>query len=681
MTIKTGFILLIGIAAAAQNLPNANYELLPYIGTGSRGDGQPAAQTLLDGAFGVAEDPSGDVYISESNAGVIRRVRPNGIIERFAGTGILGNTGSGRPALETNLTHPTVLAIDRDGGLLFYEAQYCRIRKVLQDGTVGDVAGTGRCGGAFSLNDRDRVALDTDIFDVGGIAVDPQGRVLFTETSKHIVRRVDFDGFVRTVVGVGISGSSGDGDLATGATLNSPVGLTYDTSGNLYIADSVNCRIRKVDTAGYISIAAGSTTCAPTGSGFTGTARTPLDRVGAIAFDPAGNALYIGMPRVYRVVRVDFNANRTAPFLGNGQVGVGEPVTSLNFPLNEPTGIVVSPRWDVVVASDTSSLVYQAHGLVAQRFAGMWPQIDSSSQASTAQLKRPGGILLQGGNAMLFTDIGSGLLLRRSDPDAIAIVAGMPYPAGHSTGDNGPATQATLAWPYRVVQRSTGELYISTQTSIRVVDLQGNLRAARNSVSNPTGMVFDRLGRLVYSETGKHQVVALDLSTNRVSVIAGTTNTPGFSGDGGAATSARLDTPLDLAYDASGNLLILDSGNHRVRKITSDGKIQTVVGNGLPLAYRDITGILATKTGLGELQGLATDSGGNIYISETVRVSKIAPDGKIAVITGFLGEADDGTRSYLDRPLAGAGGLAVDSSGRVYISLMQEGRIIVAVPR
>ncbi len=678
---KTGLIFLIGVAATAQNLPNPNYELRSYIGTGSRGDGQPAVETLLDGAYGAAEDAAGNVYISESNAGVIRKVRPNGIIERFAGTGILGNTGSGRPALETDLTHPTVLAIDRDGGLLFYEAQYCRIRKVLTDGTVGDVAGTGRCGGGFSFNDRDRTAFDTDISNVGGIAVDPQGRVVFTETTKHIVRRVDSDGFVRTIAGTGVAGSTGDGDFATAATLNSPVGLAFDPPGNLYIADGVNCRVRKVDTAGYISIGAGATTCAPAGSGFTGTARTPLDRVGAIAFDGANNVLYAGMPRVYRVARIDFNANRTAPFLGNGKVGVGDPVTPLGFPLNDPSGILVSSRYGVLVAADSSSQVYQVQNARSQRFAGMWIQIDSSSTASAAQLKRPGGILLQDGNKMLFTDIGAGLVLRRSDPDAIAMIAGMPYPTGYVTGDNGPATQATLAWPNRVVQRGTGELYISTTTAIRAVDLQGNIRTARNAVSNPTGMVFDPQGRLLYCETDKHQVVALDLGTNRVAVIAGTTNTPGFSGDGGAATAARLNTPLDLAYDSAGNLLILDSGNHRVRKITPDGKIQTVVGNGLPLAYRDITGILATKTGLGQLQGLATDAKGNIYISETVRVNKIAPDGKVTVVTGFLGEDDNGYRSYMDRPLAGAGALAVDSDGRIYISLMQEGRIIVAVPR
>ena len=681
MTTRLNLVFLAALAAAAQNLPNPNYQVRSYIGTGSRGDGQPATSTLLDGAFGVAEDSAGNVYISESNAGVIRRVRPDGVMERFAGTGTLGNTGSGLPALQTELTRPTVLATDADGGLLFYEAQYCRIRKVLPDGTVGDVAGTGRCGTfAFSASNRDRTALDTDIANVGGIAVDPQKRVVFTETGKHIVRRIDSDGFVRTIVGTGNAGSTGDGLLATAATLNSPVGVAFDGAGNLYIADGTNCRIRKVDPSGYISIGAGSTTCAPTGSGFTGAGKTPLDKVGALAYDPITNSLYIGLPKVYRVVRVDFTAQRTSPFLGNGKLGVGDPTSPLAFPLNDPSGILASSRAGIVVAADSSSQVYQVQNGVSQRLAGMWPQLDASSSASTAQLRRPGGLLITPDGSMLLTDIGAGLLLRRSDPDAIAAVAGMAFPTGYVTGDNGPALQATMAQPYRVVQRSSGEIYISTSTSIRYVGIQGNIHTLRNSLSNPTGMVLDSQGRLIYSETDKHQVVMLDFNTNKTAVIAGTSGVAGFGGDGGLATSARLNSPGDLAYDSAGNLLILDAGNHRIRKVTTDGNIQTIAGNGLPLAYRDITGLLATKTGLGLLQGMAIDSQDNLYISESVRVSKIAKDGRVTVITGFLGEDDDGNDSYLDRPLAGAGGLAVDSAGRVYISMMQEGRVVVAEP-
>ena len=139
--------LLLAAVGNAQTV-RESYTVRPLIGTGSRGDGGPAAKALLDGPYGLAEDGEGNVYISESNAGVIRRVRPDGVIERFAGTGRIANGAAEMPALETDLLHPTVLTVDLDGGLLFADPEACRIRKVLTDGTIRNLIGTGRCGGS-----------------------------------------------------------------------------------------------------------------------------------------------------------------------------------------------------------------------------------------------------------------------------------------------------------------------------------------------------------------------------------------------------------------------------------------------------------------------------------------------------------------------------------------------------
>jgi len=681
MRTQKSLLFLAALTAAAQNLPNPHYELRPHIGAESRGEGRRAIEAVLHGAFGIAEDAAGNIYIAESNAGIIRRVKTDGTIERFAGSGMLGNTGSGRPALETDLTRPTVLAMDADGALLFYEAQYCRIRRVQTDGNVGDVAGTGRCGSSgFQSGNRDRKALDTDITGVGGMAVDEQGRVVFTETAKHVVRRVDSDGFVRTIAGTGVAGSTGNGALATAATLNSPVGLTFDGAGNLYIADGANCQVRKIDTAGNISLAAGGPSCAPTESTFTGAGSVRLSQVGPLAYDAATNSLYVGMPKVYRIVRVDFTTTRTSQFLGNGKLGVSEPAAPLAFPLNDPSGILASHRAGIVVAVDSASQVYRVQNGVLQNLAGMWPRLDADAAASTVQLRCPAGLLPAADGTMLFTDSGAGLLLRKSEPGSIEAVAGMAWPTGYATGDNGPALKATLAQPSRVVQKGSGEIYISTATGIRVVDTQGVMRTARGSLSNPTGMVLDSEGRLLYSETGKNQVLRLDLSTNKTTLIAGT-GIAGFSGDGAAATAAKLNSPGDLAFDSAGNLLIVDMGNHRIRRVTPDGNIETIAGNGLPLAYRDITGLAATRTGLGTLQAMAIDADDNIYISESVRVNRISKDGRVSVVTGFLAEDDEGSRHYLDGPLAGVGGLAVDSAGRIYISVAPQGKVYVAEPR
>jgi sugar lactone lactonase YvrE len=212
-----------------------------------------------------------------------------------------------------------------------------------------------------------------------------------------------------------------------------------------------------------------------------------------------------------------------------------------------------------------------------------------------------------------------------------------------------------------------------------MINAQGVIRTVRNSLDNPAGLVFDAQDRLVYSEAGRNRIVRLDLSANSTTVIAGTGDA-GFSGDGGLATAAKLNWPGDLAFDSQGNLLIADRGNRRVRRITSDGKIQTIIGSGLPFSYGDISGQQALDTGFGSLDGLAVDANDNVYLSESLRVDMISPDGAIRVVTGFVSEDDSGNLSYIDGPLNGADGLAVDGQGRIYISARQDGRVLVATP-
>lgn len=456
--------------------------------------------------------------------------------------------------------------------------------------------------------------------------------------------------------------------------------MAYDSAGNLYISDGSNCKVRKVDTSGIIKTVLGASRCATTPSGFTGGANAVLSPVGALALDSASNVLFVSLPTVYRVVRFDMNSSRLTAFLGNGKFGVDQSNQPLEFPLNAATAIVPSTRLGVLVASDASYQVYQVQNNLVQRFAGGWPHAPASEPATGVELLQPGGLQVASDGSLLLTDSGAGFLMRQSAPDTLTTVAGTPYPFGFATGDGGTALQATLYQPYRVVQGTGGNLYITSPSNIRSVDTSGNIHTIRSALSFPTGMAIDSQGRLFYSETGLHRVMRYDFDGKTSTLVAGT-GTPGFSGDGGDATEAKLDAPGDLAFDSSGNLLIADIGNHRIRRVKTDGKIETIAGNGLPLAYRDITGLQATETGLGILQGMTVDANDNIYISESLRIDSISRDGTVRVVTGFLGEDDAGNRSYLNGPLNGAGSIAVDSAGRIYVSIWHDGRVWVATPR
>lgn len=682
------FFLLLVSTCTAQNL-RGSYSIAALAGSGSRGDGGPALEALLDGASGLAEDAEGNVYISEVNAGLIRRVRPDGVIERFAGTGTVAAGEAGRPALETDLSAPGPLLIDREGSLVFADNGACRIRKVLPDGIVRDLVGTGRCAGSAgffpgggSTGLRDRPAAETDLGTVGGMVLDGAGRLIFSDSTNHAVRRLDADGVVRTIAGTGTAGSSGDDDLATSAYLQGPAGLAFDAAGNLFIADELNCKVRRVDTEGKIQTVVGSGSCAKASAAFVaGTAtRTTVGNLTALAYDPDTDSLLIACPPMARVVRYEPIRLRVSSFLGNGLRGAVETDKPGEFRLDKPSAILVSARYGTLVADATSFRVLQIRGESLAPFAGSWPQLDSYPSASSARLVHPRGLCLNPEGALIIADAGAGRILSYRAPDQLDAVAGARYPVGYSAGDDGSALAAVLNQPDRVACAPNGDVYLSEGTEIRLIDREGVIRAVLGDVEAPTGLLVDPEGRLLYSESGSHRVLRYDPADGSVTLIAGTEDTAGFSGDGGKATEALLNSPGDLALDSSGNLLIADRGNRRVRRVTPAGIITTVAGSSRGFPYADPSGDRATEVGLGRIEGMAVDAAGRIYISDSGRLSVVGKDGRFRVLTGFIGEDDDGRKLYLDEARNGCDGLAVDAQGRLYFSLRQEGRVMLAEP-
>ncbi|MCX6612850.1 MAG: hypothetical protein NTW74_18620, partial [Acidobacteria bacterium] len=202
----------------------------------------------------------------------------------------------------------------------------------------------------------------------------------------------------------------------------------------------------------------------------------------------------------------------------------------------------------------------------------------------------------------------------------------------------------------RLVQHPNGNIYIAEASRIRLLKPDGSLSTIRTSLLNPGGLAIDSSGRLIFSDSGNHRVMRIDLSTNVATRIAGSSEA-GFSGDGSAATDAKLNNPGDLVIDAQGNLLIADRDNRRIRRVAPDGKISTIAGNGLPFSYADITGELATRTGFGSIDGLSIDAAGNLYISEVKRLTRIRPNGRVEILTGYQSQADDGTATYYNEQL------------------------------
>jgi len=674
---------------SAQN--TGSYTIRPVVGSGSQGDGGPATSALLDGPYGLARDAQGNVYISESNAGIIRKVDVNGIIERFAGSGILDDGLEGQPALQTDLISPGSLLVDSDGGLIFTDTGACRIRKVLPNGTVQDLVGTGRCSGSSvgfpggGTISGTYPPLETTIGVVGGMVKDASGQLIFSDVSQNVVWRVDSDGIVRIIAGTGSPGFSGDTYSATAASLNSPHGVTLDSDGNVYIADSGNCRVREIDVSdGDIDTVAGNSTCASVSSGWN---NFSLGALNGLTYDGSTNTILISSPGIGRVVRMSVGSQGLSTVVGSGNPGVADSAPPSQYPLNQPGDILISGSI-VLVADNTAFRVLRVQGNAVTAFAGIWPQLASYRSASSAPMLRPSGLCYRQDGSLLVIDADAGRILDFSSPNQLAAFAGEEYPTGYAGGDGGPALLAQLNQPLRLACASNGNVYVTQSGDIRVIDSEGTIQSLEiavtingvtSSLSQPDGITLDPSGRLVFSDAGLNVVLRHDFNTGTTTVIAGT-GTAGFGGDGGPATSALLNSPGDVGFDSKGNLYIADRANGAIRQVSPTGVIQTIAGAYFGFSYSNISGSPAIAVSLSTIEGMTIDAQDQIYITETSRLSVIKTDGNIYVVGGYQSESNAGVVSYVNRPIYGCDGVATDSKGRVYVSVDEVGQVMMVLP-
>ncbi|MBZ5565188.1 MAG: hypothetical protein LAP13_22555 [Acidobacteriia bacterium] len=225
---------------------------------GFAGDGGPAGYALLSSPSGVAADRAGNIFIADTGNHRVRRVQAStGIISTIAGNGSPGFSGDGGPATSASLMSPQGLAVDSDGNLWIADTGNNRIRRV---DASSDVIKTVAGGGGVGFGGDGGPATRASLGGPTAVAVDDGGNLFIADTHNQRIRRVEADtGVITTVAGNGRSGFSGDDGQATDATLSNPTGLTLDEGDSLYIADSLNHRVRRIDLgSGVITTVAGS---------------------------------------------------------------------------------------------------------------------------------------------------------------------------------------------------------------------------------------------------------------------------------------------------------------------------------------------------------------------------------------------------------------------------------------
>ena len=335
------------VAATTPPPTPANGIIDTIAGTGTAGgggDGGPAVLGQLREPRTLAVDASGNVYVADTYNHSIRKIDTAGVITTVAGTGTPGYSGDGGPATAAMMETPHSVALDAAGNLYIADSPNQRIRKVDHAGVITTVAGSGMTG--FSGDGG--AATAAKLNHPKGIEIGADGLLYIADSLNHRIRRVDASGVITTVAGTGVAGFSGDGGPATAAKLNRPRNVVFDASGVLWIADDLNHRVRKVSAGGLITTYAGTGVAGFSGDGGPATA-AQFNQVRDIALDGAGN-LYVADEMNSRIRRIDPGGTITT-YAGTGVRGFsGDDGPATSAMLSHPRGVAVGPDGLLVLA-------------------------------------------------------------------------------------------------------------------------------------------------------------------------------------------------------------------------------------------------------------------------------------------------------------------------------------------
>jgi trimeric autotransporter adhesin len=608
---------------------NGSLSLTAGVGSSGRaGDGGPATAAQFDHPSGVAVDSAGNLYIADSGNNRIRKVTTAGMASTIAGGGT-GKLGDGGLATAAYLSNPTGVAVDSAGNLYIADSRHHRIRKVTKAGIISTVAGDGTQG----YSGDGGLATAAQLRLPNGVAVDSAGNLYIAEPSNNRIRKVTAAGIISTVAGGG-TGNLGDGGPATAAYLSDPTGVAIDSAGNLFIAELNTNRIRKVTRKGIISTAVGKVIGGFSGDGGAATAAHLSDPTG-VAIDSAGNLLIVDSQnnRIRKVTRKGI----ISTVAGNGSSGFsGDGGLAAAAPLRNPTGVAVDSASNLFIADSGNNRICKVtpEGIIstvagngASGFSG------DGGLATAAKLNKPLGVAVDSAGNLYIADTGNNHI-RKVTPEGIIITVAGNGASGFS-GDGGLATAAKLNKPLGVAVDSAGNLYIADTGNnlIRkvtpagiistvagpgtfdLIGINGDGGLATKTPIFPAGVAIDSAGNLYIAENNRIRKVT---PAGIISTVAGD-GTVGFSGDGGPATAAQLTAAQlkaakGVVVDSAGNLYIADSGNNRIRKVSSEGIISTVAGGGTG-GLGD--GGAATAAQLYSPAGVAVDSAGNLYIADS----------------------------------------------------------------
>lgn len=634
-------------------------------------------------------DGAGNLYVADMANHRVRKIdRRSGKISTVAGTGAVGFAGDGRQARGATLAYPAGLAFDRSGNLYIADSENNRIRRVkAATGVIETFAGSGNWGFAGDGGP----AMQADLSQPLALALDGDGNLLVADSFNDRVRKIDLESLViTTITGNGTETSTGDGGPATLAAVSLPVALAVNPAGDLFVAEQEGNRIRRIDHAtGVITTVAGTGEFGFAGDGGPATAAR-LYRPRGLAFDPSGG-LFISDSENFRIRRVS-PAGVITTYGGTGESGFGGDGGPAAAALFSPAGLANDYDGTGLAVVDEANnrvrrISYDTTNVFTIAGTGLFGYLGDLGPATSAGLRQPWRSAVGPDGGLYVADSENGRI-RRVDRETRTITT---YAGGGSGPDGGPAESAELNFPAGIAFDLAGNLLIAETWGGRIRKVEkstGLIRtfagggeqvgdggpATSARLEAPLGVAVDRSGNVLVAEAQQNRVRRIDATTGIITTAAGTGAT-GYGGDGGLATAATMTRPQDVAVDAAGNLFV-STEDGRIRRVeAASGLISTYAGGGSSLG----DGGPAAQAYLDNPSGLALDTAGNLFVADGwgARVRRV--DGSTRIIqtvagtqiAGYYGDGGPAAEAGLSLPQ----GVAVDAAGNLYISDTNANRI------
>ncbi len=561
----------------------------------------------------------------------------------MAGSGDYGYVDG--PGTEAQFRSPGGLALDGSGNVYVADTDNQSIRKIAPDGTVSTLAGDGGYGFVDGPGTVAQFASPT------GLAVDGSGNVYVADNENHRIRKIAPDGTVSTLAGDGQEGyMDGPGQAAQ---FSYPRGVAVDGSGNVYVADSGNNRIRKITPDGTVSTLAGDGN-----NGFVDGpgATAQFSYLAAVAVDASGT--------VYAADSGEDIGTRIRRIASDGTVSTLAGGASGRY---YPDGRGDAARFEAAaaVAVGGSGKVYVADRSRVRLISNAVPPV--STLLARDDSHRPSS-LTRDSSGNLYGASNSQII--KLAPDGTVSVLAGSADTGYA---DGPGATAQFSSPHGVAVDGAGNVYVADTSNrrIRKVTPDGTVStvagdgtrgfldgpAATAQFDSPVGVAVDGQGTVFVADESRIRKITPD---GMVSTLAGSGI---FGYQEGPGATAQFASPEGVSVDAGGNVYVADRNNSRIRKIAPDGTVSTLAGSG---GYGFVDGP-GTAAQFASPTGLAVDVGGNVFVADSSnnRIRKVAPDGTVTTVAG------NGTEGGADGSLAMAQltspqGVAVDVGGNVY---------------